>query len=387
MTVMTITKGTTNRLVTGRYGNAAIGMQHHDVVGSQNPATQISVTTQPSGATNGSPFSIQPVIQLKDTGSINVAESGITITAYIISGSGTLNGSKTINTDSTGKATFTNLSIAGTGAHTIGFHAIMSTVHQIWSDDVEINRTTLYFETGSAGGRFGRALDPQNNNMAWKSTYQSGIQTDHGNLKLSFGRTPGGQGTPVYSNQLDFADVTVEFDLRHTIANPYTDKLVRFIVFSHADWSEAAIAHLWSNNPTMTRLALDPASGVNSSGVVVTTGYNDFANLSFLGLMAGTDDLVLGSTAATRKRIKFRMKLDDPGQANGLTEYGVDGVIDASTSSLAFVKTYTSYGINSVFIENYTNSAFAQTYDRYFDNINVYGQARAIIASNSLTVI
>ncbi|HUT87702.1 MAG TPA: Ig-like domain-containing protein [Candidatus Heimdallarchaeota archaeon] len=350
-------------------------------------ATKLAIVTQPVLAAtpnSGVVFATQPVVRLRDAASANVLESGILVTAYLSAGTGSLGGTKQIATDANGRAIFTNLSITGSGSHTVSFHALMSSVQTIWSDDAQVDRSASYFEVDSAGGRFGRATDPQNGNLAWKSTYLSGTQANHGSLHLAFGRGPdAGYQVPVYGAGIDFGDVTAEWDVRHTIANPWTDKMGRLIVFAEQNWAEAAIGHIWAEETN--QLKLDPVTGVDANGVLLTTGYNDFANFTWMGAVNGTV-AVLGPTAATRKNIKIRMKLDTPGQSDGIIQQYVDDVLDGEGTGLAFTKTWTNYGINALFIEAFTNDPQAQTYDRYFDNILITGKARSVVASAALTV-
>ena len=68
--------------------------------------TDLTIRTQPSGATAGQPFSVQPVIEVRDTDNETV------VTAAMELGSGTLGGTLTTTTVS-GLATFTDLQITG----------------------------------------------------------------------------------------------------------------------------------------------------------------------------------------------------------------------------------------------------------------------------------
>ena len=85
--------------------------------------TQLAVVTQPGGAVSGVAFTTQPVIELRDAQNQPVQQSGVVVTVAKASGSGTLSGTLTATTNAQGRATFTNLTIAGTGAHTLGFSA------------------------------------------------------------------------------------------------------------------------------------------------------------------------------------------------------------------------------------------------------------------------
>jgi adhesin/invasin len=88
-------------------------------------ASRLAITTQPSAAAqSGIALPQQPVVQLRDAFGNAVAQSGTAVTAALASGTGTLGGTATVNTDAAGVATFTNLSISGpVGAYTLGFSA------------------------------------------------------------------------------------------------------------------------------------------------------------------------------------------------------------------------------------------------------------------------
>ena len=89
------------------------------------PATQLGISTQPSSsAPSGVPFAQQPVLQLRDAGGAAVAQSGVTVTAAIASGGGTLGGTTSAVTNASGVAAFTDLSITGpAGDRTLSFSA------------------------------------------------------------------------------------------------------------------------------------------------------------------------------------------------------------------------------------------------------------------------
>ncbi len=91
---------------------------------SFGPASQVSITTQPAAtAQSGLAFTRQPVLQLLDASGNAVQQAGVPTTASIASGSGTIGGTVTVNTDGNGVAAFTSLAITGTGAHTLSFSA------------------------------------------------------------------------------------------------------------------------------------------------------------------------------------------------------------------------------------------------------------------------
>jgi hypothetical protein len=72
--------------------------------------------------------------------------------------------------------------------------------------------------------------------------------------------------------------------------------------------------------------------------------------------------------------IEAHVKLNDPGQSNGIQEFWIDGQLKASRKDLDFVRSYVVYGINAIFFENYWNSGSPTQQERYFDNIVVSTQ-------------
>ena len=86
-------------------------------------AAALSVQTPPSGATSGNAFTTQPIVRILDNAGLPVTTgvgATLVVTATVGSGTGTLGGTLTA-TASNGVATFTDLAITGTGAHTLNF--------------------------------------------------------------------------------------------------------------------------------------------------------------------------------------------------------------------------------------------------------------------------
>ena len=81
------------------------------------------MVTQPSGATSGAPFTIQPVVELRDASNQPFAQAGVVITVSEATGPGTLGGTLTGTTDTQGRVAFAGLVIAGVGSHTLLFAA------------------------------------------------------------------------------------------------------------------------------------------------------------------------------------------------------------------------------------------------------------------------
>ena len=89
------------------------------------PTPQLAVTRQPSSpATLGVPFDQQPIVQLRTAGGSDITTAGVSVSAAIISGGGSLVGTTTATTDAAGRAEFTDLAITGDpGPRTLVFRA------------------------------------------------------------------------------------------------------------------------------------------------------------------------------------------------------------------------------------------------------------------------
>lgn len=77
---------------------------------------QFAIATQPSAtAASGVLLPQQPAIQLENSIGQPINQAGVPVTVAISSGGGSLGGTLTVATDANGRATFTDLSISGTG--------------------------------------------------------------------------------------------------------------------------------------------------------------------------------------------------------------------------------------------------------------------------------
>jgi hypothetical protein len=271
----------------------------------------------------------------------------------------------------------------------------------IWCDDFETDKTSGYFEKS---GPFDRTAGiGVNDSYGMKSTWTSGLENG-GSLKLAFGLTPPGSGInpPAgVDNTTKFRNVYYRAYLRSQAGwNSGTNnqsKFSRATSFVSSDWSQAMIAHLWSNDTGGNNhyLRSDPASCV-SGGAVQCVGYNDFTHLVWLGAANGSTAIFTSPNTGTWNCIEAHVKLNDAGLLNGVEEFWIDGKLEASSTNLNFVGSYSAYGINAILFENYINNGSPQTQSRYWDNIVVSterigclqgSQSAALSAPQNLRVI
>ncbi len=185
-----------------------------------------------------------------------------------------------------------------------------------------------------------------------------------GNRKVFFGDSPTGK---VVEKGKHFDDIYWRVYVKHqhgwTGGGP--DKLARTTSIVSSGWAQAMIAHVWSSGEALT---LDPASGVRGDRVV-TTKYNDFGNLHWLGNKP-ISAFKLHSTeeAGWWVCVESRAKLNAPGKKDGLNQLWIDGRLEAERKDLDWRGSYQRHGINAVFLETYWNRGSPITQSRWIDN-------------------
>jgi len=240
----------------------------------------------------------------------------------------------------------------------------------IWCDDFESDAAIEqdYFDVDRQGGRFGVVNTTAfGGKSSLKASYLKGV-TDAGGIKLSFGKTP---VSPARFTDQNFDDVYWRFYMKTSsnwVGNAI--KLSRATIFVASNWSQAAIGHLWEDDPNGVALGLDPVSGVVGSQVV-TTKYNDFDHMTWLGKQNGTTPVYGPQYRDRWVCVETRMKLNTPGSSDGEMSLWVDNVLDAQGKNLNFRGSYTTFGINAILLENYINAGAPQDQQRYFDNLVV----------------
>ncbi len=250
------------------------------------------------------------------------------------------------------------------------------TAHPEWifCDDFESDDPLVgngrYFEYVSNGGEFVPMTSIGfNSSKGMRALWHPG-SVEAGNLKLGFGRNPSGYMNKGIRPTEDFREVYYRLYLRMQSGwqgNPA--KLSRATVIAANDWSQAMIAHIW--NGSDDKLAVDPVRCVDTNNAYKCIGYNDFPNMDWIGNQSGVTPIFAPEHNNEWFCIEAHVKLNDPGQSNGVQEFWINGSLEARRDNLNFVRSYTAYGINAIFFENWWNSGSPQEQERYIDNIVV----------------
>jgi len=195
--------------------------------------------------------------------------------------------------------------------------------------------------------------------------YEKGKQ-GRGNRKVFFGDAPAYRNKAVRVGE-KFEDVYWRIYVKHqkgwTGGGPA--KLSRATSIVSETWAQAMIAHVWSSGEALT---LDPASGV-VGGQVVTTKYNDFDKLHWLGNKPVSKfKFSSAEESGWWVVVEARAKLNTPGRADGEFQLWIDGRLESERKKLNWRGSYAAHGINAVFLEAYWNAGSPVTQSRWYDN-------------------
>jgi hypothetical protein len=369
----------------------------------EEPAVQLAFTVQPSAVVAGSSISPAVRVAIQDAAGNTKTLASDNVTLAISGGTGSAGaalGGTVTRAAVSGVAIFDNLSIdrAGSGytltasagaltAATSNPFPVTATVAGscasplpawIFCDDFDADRLASYFEVTTDGGSMARVSGVgRNGSYGIRSRFTTG-QVSAGSLKLAFGRTPAAYMRPVDAGTRNYREIYWRVYLRN--APGWTggggDKLTRLTVFANSSWAQAMIAHVWSGSASSNRdyLLLDPASGTDAAGSLRTTGYNDFANLRWLGSARSVTPVFGTSSVGQWYCIEAHVKLNTAGQSDGAFDLKINGQLEVNRTGLNWVGNYSAYGLNALFLESYWNSGSPANQERYFDDFVVSEQ-------------
>ena len=235
----------------------------------------------------------------------------------------------------------------------------------LWCDDFEDDGQleANYFEVHRANGDL-HITDEEARlgSGSLKSQFRQG-RDQNGFLIRTFGVNP--VNSQSHSSQ-HFQEIYWRFYLKmESTWRGNAVKLTRATSLTTPRRAQAMISHLWGD--AGLGLLGDPATGVVGSQVV-TTRYNDFSNLDWLGWVQGRTQIYANNQVGQWVCIEARTRLNTLGQADGIFEFWINDVLENTDSTLNWRGSYNGHGINAVYMENYWNDGSDYTQARYFDN-------------------
>ena len=244
----------------------------------------------------------------------------------------------------------------------------------IFCDDFESGMLDHYFEYSDPDSSFMLADSVGVLGSAgMRIRFRKG-QVDAGSLKVAFGRTPTAYMRPVDSGATVYRDIYwrmyVKYDSSWTGGGG--DKMSRAQALVSPTWQQAMGAPVWSaggKQPGANYLAIDPYSGTDAAGTVVTSTYNDFPHLRWLGAVSARTPIFDPAHVGRWYCVEAHVRLNDPGLSNGVFELWTDDWLEAREANLDWVGAFSGYGVNTLFVENYWNAGSPATQSRYVDNL------------------
>lgn len=234
-----------------------------------------------------------------------------------------------------------------------------------------------YFEYSTANGSFAQAPGEGMRGGAMRCQFDKG-QVSAGALHVLFGKNPFGRGIRPDET---FREICWRVYVKHEPGwegNPA--KLARTTCLAGRDYSQGLIAHVWGGQGSA--LCIDPATGIRESRKV-TTRYNDFANLKWLGARHAQTPLFSAAESGRWVCVESRVRLNTPGQKDGLFELWVDARLEAARTDLDWHGSWQEYGINAVYLENYWNQGSVKRQARWFDHFIVSTQPIGPLAAST----
>lgn len=218
--VLGTTAGTGNNTLTATSAGLSGSPVTFTASATAGSAGKLVFITQPAtSGQSGVALNPQPVLQLVDVNNNPVAQGGVSVTASVASGpGGDVSGTSQVNTNSQGRATFTNLAITGpSGTYTLSFGG--GTVTGITSGEIVIGSgaaTKLDFVTPPSSEVQSGVVFPQQPVVRLEDGSGNPVGTADVNVSVTLqtcgGRTLGGD-TEVSTNSSGEATFT---DLRIT---------------------------------------------------------------------------------------------------------------------------------------------------------------------------
>ena len=240
-----------------RFTAGAVGVNSTVFTISNTSVASLTIQLQPSNTVAGAVIS--PSIQIKAVDAYNNVISGLSIVATLHNGTGVLSGTKTRTTNSTGIATFNDLSINLVGSHkTLRFTAGAVSVNS--------SNFTITASSGGGGGGGGGSNDAPTANTGGPYTGVVGTP-----IYFNGSKSTAISGRTISSYSWSFGDGTTSTGVKpshtYTIAGSYT---VRLTVTDNIGSTNTA-----STTATISAIA-PPAPSVNVSSYTLQEIENDY---------------------------------------------------------------------------------------------------------------
>ncbi|MBV1860034.1 MAG: hypothetical protein KUG77_16595 [Nannocystaceae bacterium] len=241
----------------------------------------------------------------------------------------------------------------------------------IFCEDFEgvYDPSLVFFDYVDAEGNFAPTDEGGASGVgSMKAHYREGVE-GAGFMSVSFGSNPiNTADRPGYRDDDNFDEVYWRFRVKMQPgwpdAGPYN--LSRISAFAQSDWGEALVASVGSDDADVTLRA--SASSCVHNNEVECEGIDADA-LVPLGTLSGTTPVFSAARAGQWQCVEAHVKLNTPGQEDGVFEFWVDGELEASRAGMDWRGTWAAFGLNLLSIENFWLGGAPADLDRWFDDM------------------
>jgi len=225
----------------------------------------------------------------------------------------------------------------------------------------------VFFEYQDGDGSF--VLDDQESASGLRSmraTYAEGVE-GAGWLSVSVGENPSTRDLrPEYRETEQFDDLHFRFRVRMEPGWPDVGPghLSRVLSVANDSYGQAVVATLASDDDDTTLLG----EGISCVGAGSwCSGLGDDGART-VGLLQGTTPLFSADLAGRWHCIEGHVRLNSPGESDGMFEYALDGQAERSQSNMDWRGDWQEYGLNLVIIENFWVGGAPRSLSRWIDD-------------------
>ncbi len=242
----------------------------------------------------------------------------------------------------------------------------------IFCEDFEavLDPSTVFFDYVDADGNFAPCADGGASGVgSMKAHYREGVE-GAGFMSVSFGNNPiQTAGRPGYKDSDTFDEVYWRFRVKMQQGWPDAGPfhLSRISALAQSDWGEAMVASIASDDAKVN-LRASAASCVQGDQVACA-GIDDGDALVPLGTLSGSTPVFSAARAGTWQCVEAHVKLNSPGNADGMFEFWVDGELEAGRTGMDWRGSWEAFGLNLLSIENFWVGGAPADLDRWFDDI------------------
>lgn len=242
----------------------------------------------------------------------------------------------------------------------------------IFCEDFEsgADPSSVFFDYVDSEGNFVPSFEGGASGIgAMRAHYREG-QEGAGFLSVSFGANPiNTTGRPGQAPDELFDDIYWRFRVKMEDGWPDAGphNLTQISAFAQSDWGQAMVASISSKGDDVV-LEASAASCVQE-GQVECTGVDDMESLQPLGNLVGSTPVFSSQRAGIWQCVEARVKLNTPGEVDGVFQLWVDGRLEAASDGIDWRGTWSDFGLNLLSLENLWVGGAPADLDRWFDDL------------------